>query len=244
MDRARGGYNYYGFPVGVLLFETSFARIPGDMGNATTWEFPVLYKVVPGANAQRLIVENDESLLDPYVAAARELERDGVRAIAGGCGFLAKYQAELAAAVSVPVVSSSLLQVPLVYRMLGGHKRVGIVTAHGRHLSEPHFLGCGWSSSDVPIAVAGVENEDVFWQTLMREREEFDRERMEMDMRRVTRRMVEEQPDIGAFVFECTNMAPYARAVQEDTGRPVFDVVTLVAMVARVVVRRDYPGHM
>jgi len=244
VERATGGYNFYGSPVGILLFETCFARIPGDMGNATTWDFPVLYKVVKDANATRLIIEQDETLLEPYLEAARELEREGVRAIAGGCGFLAKYQRQLADAVNVPVVSSSLLQVPLIHKTLRRDQRVGIVTAHAGHLTEEYFRGCGWSSSEVPVAVIGVEAERAFWQTLMRERELFTREEMEADMLRVSRRLVEEHPDVGALVFECTNMAPYARAVQEATGRPVFDVITLVTMVARGVLRRDYDGHM
>ena len=46
---ARGGKSLYGARVGILMLETRFPRIPGDMGNAETWPFPVLYKVVPGA---------------------------------------------------------------------------------------------------------------------------------------------------------------------------------------------------
>lgn len=244
MEREAGGYNYYGFPVGILLFETSFARIPGDMGNATTWSFPVLYKVVKGANADRLIVEDDPDLLAPYIEAARELEREGARSIAGGCGFLAKYQREIANAVDVPVVTSSLLQVPLIARTLRSDQRVGIVTAHAGYLTEEHFRGCGWSSAEIPVTVRGVEHEAVFWQTLMRENERFDRSRMEADLLRVACRMCDEEPGIGALVFECTNMAPYARAVQLATGRPVYDVVTLVTTIALGTVRRDYEGYL
>ena len=43
---ARGGKALYGAPLGILMLEARFPRIPGDMGNATTWPFPVLYRVV------------------------------------------------------------------------------------------------------------------------------------------------------------------------------------------------------
>lgn len=48
---------------------------------------------------------------------------------------------------------------------------------------------------------------------------------------RVARRLVAEHPDVGAIVLECTNMPPYTAVVQRATGRPVFDVVSLVRFV-------------
>ena len=46
---AWGGKPVYGARLGILMLEARFPRIPGDMGNAATWPFPVLYQVVPGA---------------------------------------------------------------------------------------------------------------------------------------------------------------------------------------------------
>ncbi|NIT78885.1 MAG: aspartate/glutamate racemase family protein, partial [Thermoplasmata archaeon] len=60
--------------------------------------------------------------------AARELEREGVDAIMGDCGFMALFQKALQESVRVPVFSSSLLLVPLVARMIPEGKRVGILT--------------------------------------------------------------------------------------------------------------------
>ena len=39
---ARGGKSIYGAPLGILMLEARFPRIPGDMGNGTTWPLPVL----------------------------------------------------------------------------------------------------------------------------------------------------------------------------------------------------------
>jgi hypothetical protein len=42
---------------------------------------------------------------------------------------------------------------------------------------------------------------------------------------------VSEHPDVGAVVLECTNMPPYTADIQRETGRPVFDIVSLVRLV-------------
>src|SRR5919202_5926643 len=160
--RVRGGYNTYGQAVGILMLETSFPRIPGDIGNATTFDFPVLYRPVSGAAPKRLIFERDPGLLQPFVEAARELERAGVRAITTSCGFLALFQRQMAEAVSVPVFSSALIQVPMVYQMLRSDQRVGILTANRSALTEDHFRGVGWSSDRIPVHVTGLENTKLF----------------------------------------------------------------------------------
>ena len=109
--RVEGGKAIYGARIGILMLEARFPRIPGDMGNAQTWEFPVLYRVVPGASPHRVVRERAAGLLEPFVAAARSLVADGAEAITTNCGFLSLFQAELAAALPVPVLTSALQQV-------------------------------------------------------------------------------------------------------------------------------------
>ena len=41
--RAVGGKTLYGARVGILMMKTRFPRVSGDIGNAHTWPFPVLY---------------------------------------------------------------------------------------------------------------------------------------------------------------------------------------------------------
>src|SRR5204863_5209415 len=104
MGIVRGGRTVYGQALGILMLDTRFPRLPGDVGNATTWPFPTHYKVVRDARQARIMgAEPDETLLEPFLAGALELEAAGVRAITTSCGFLAAFQRELAAAVSIPV---------------------------------------------------------------------------------------------------------------------------------------------
>src|SRR6201987_4505027 len=140
---ARGGKTLYGARVGILMLETRFPRIPGDMGNAETWPFPVLYKVVPGASPRRVVCDRAEGLLDEFLAAAGELVRLGADGVTTTCGFLSLFQREIAAHVGVPVATSSLMQIPLIERVLPPGRRVGILTVSAAHLTEEHMVAPG-----------------------------------------------------------------------------------------------------
>src|ERR1700730_4228308 len=100
-NRAHGGKTVYAACVGILMLETRFPRIPGDIGHAVTWPFPVLYKVVRGATGEpgNPAKKNSRStgLLDAFLAAAAELVQDGADGITTSCGFLSIYQRGLAA---------------------------------------------------------------------------------------------------------------------------------------------------
>lgn len=131
-NRAYGGKTVYGACVGILMLETRFPRIPGDIGHAATWPFPVLYKVVRGATGERVTTAkpNDRStgLLGAFLAAAAELVQDGADGITTSCGFLSIYQRELAAHCGVPVAASALMQIPFAERLLPPGRRVGVLT--------------------------------------------------------------------------------------------------------------------
>jgi Asp/Glu/hydantoin racemase len=228
--RVRGGANQYGFTVGILMLDTRFPRIPGDMGHAATFDFPVRYHRVPGAGPDLVVRRGAAGLLPAFVEGARALEREGVGAITTNCGFLAAYQRELAAAVAVPVFTSSLLLVPLVHRMLPAGRRVGIMTVSAGTLTGRHLEGAG-IGAEVPIAVAGLETEKEFTRVLLGDELELDVDAAREEHVRVARRLLAEHPDLGAIVLECTNMPPYTADVQRVTGLPVFDITSLVRMV-------------
>jgi Asp/Glu/hydantoin racemase len=228
--RVRGGFNQYGFTVGILMLDTRFPRIPGDMGHAATFPFPVRYHRVTGAVPDLVVRRGAAGLLPDFVEGARQLEREGVGAVTTNCGFLVKYQAELAASVRVPVLTSSLLLVPLVSRMLAPGRRVGIMTVNAASLGDEHLRGAG-IGSEIPLAVAGLEGEKEFTRVLLDDELELDVDVAREEHVRVARRLVAAHPDVGALVLECTNMPPYAADIQRATGLPVLDIVSLVSLV-------------
>jgi hypothetical protein len=243
MTRVQGGYNLYGRSIGILMLQTRFPRIPGDMGNATSFPFPVVHRVVETATPDRVVTAGDTDLIGPFIAAARELQREGVLAITTNCGFLAMFQPELAAAVDVPVFTSSLLFVPMLRCMLPPDRRIGILTVEAHSLTERHFEGAGWSSREIPVVVAGMDGR-YFNERLIGNQIDFDVERMERDVVDTACTLVERHPDVGALLLECTNMAPYARAIQRAVDRPVWDIMVLLEAVQESLHRRAYSGYM
>jgi Asp/Glu/hydantoin racemase len=228
--RVRGGQNIYGFTVGILMLDTQFPRVPGEMGNATTFPFPVRYHRVSGAAPDLVVRRGADGLLDSFIEGARYLEREGVGAITTNCGFLVKFQRQMAAAVRVPVFTSSLLLVPFVHRLLAPGRRVGVMTVNAPSLTPEHLAGAG-IGADIPLAVAGMETEKEFTRVMLDDELELDVDAAREEHVRVARRLVAEHADIGAIVLECTNMPPYADDIRRETGLPVFDITSLVRMV-------------
>ena len=223
---ARGGKALYGVPLGILMLEAKFPRIPGDMGNGTTWPFPVLYRVVPGASPEKVVLKGAAGLLPDFVDAAKDLVRLGADAITTNCGFLALFQREIAAAVGVPVATSSLMQVPWVQATLPTGKRVGVVTVSASSLTPKHLESAG-VPLDTPIT--GTETGKEFFRVLIKaEKDDMDVALAEQDVVEAGMRLVANNPDVGAIVLECTNMPPYAAALQAAVGLPVYDIYSMI----------------
>jgi hypothetical protein len=228
--RVQGGYNLYGFGIGILTLDTQFPRIPGDIGNAATFPFPVRYHRVQGASPELVVRQGCRELLPAFIEGAQFLEREGVRAITTSCGFLAKFQPQLAAAVSIPVFTSSLMLVPMVHRMLPPGKAVGVLTVDAASLTPADFEGAG-ITGDMRLAIAGLEAEREFTRVLIGNQLVLDVEAARREHLRVAQRLCAEHPEVGAIVLECTNMPPFRADLQAATGLPVFDIVHLVQMV-------------
>jgi Asp/Glu/hydantoin racemase len=151
---------------------------------------------------------------------------DGAEAITTNCGFLSLFQAELAAHVRVPVATSALIQVPWVQAMLPPGRRVGIITVSAQSLTPRHLTAAG-VPADTPIV--GTEHGREFFRVLVRgEKQEMDIALAAADILDAGRVLVSRHADIGALVLECTNMPPYAFALRERLGLPVFDIYSLI----------------
>ena len=223
---ARGGKAIYGVPLGILMLEARFPRIPGDMGNGTTWPFPVLYRVVGGASPEKVVLKGAAGLLPDFIEAARDLVRLGAEAITTNCGFLSLFQRELAEAVNVPVATSSLMQVPWVQATLPPGQRVGVITVSRGSLTDAHLDAVG-VPRDVPVV--GTEGGREFFRVLIKaEKTDMDIALAEADIVAAGRDLVAGHPEVGAIVLECTNMPPYAAALREAVGLPVYDIYSMI----------------
>jgi hypothetical protein len=236
---AYGGKTLYGASVGILMLETRFPRIPGDMGNAATWPFPVLYKVVPGASPRRVVRDKAEGLLDELLAAAEELVRLGADGITTTCGFLSLYQRDIAAHVGVPVATSSLMQIPFIERVLPPSKRVGILTVNAASLTADHLRAAG---ADPATPVVGTDGGSEFSRVMLNDEERLDVAAAERDILAAGDELVARHDCIGAVLLECTNMVPYARAASQRLRLPVFSIYTFVTWFQSGLIPREF-GH-
>ncbi|MGY4434323.1 hypothetical protein ACVWWO_006800 [Bradyrhizobium sp. F1.13.1] len=142
------------------------------------------------------------------------------------CGFLSLFQKEIAAAVGVPVATSSLMQVPWVQATLPPGKRVGLVTVSGSSLTPAHLEGAG-VPLDTPLV--GTEHGKEFFRVLIKaEKDDMDIAQAERDVVEAGKELVASNPDVGAIVLECTNMPPYAAALQAEVGLPVYDIYSMI----------------
>ncbi len=221
-----GGKSIYGASVGILMLEARFPRILGDMGNAASWEFPVLYKVVRDASPDRVVRKGGEGTLDAFIDGARELEANGADGITTNCGFLSLFQQELAQAVAVPVLSSSLMQVRAVNAILAPGKRAGILTISQSTLTEAHL-----AAANVPegTPIGSTEGGGHFTEAILGDAPALDPVAAEADNVEAARKLARDNPELGAIILECTNMTPYAHAIRGATGLPVFSMLGFVS---------------
>ncbi|WP_028466994.1 aspartate/glutamate racemase family protein [Nisaea denitrificans] len=224
--KVRGGKAIYGASVGILMLEAQFPRIPGDMGNALTWDFPVHYRVVRDASPDRVVRHGAEGLLENFIEAAKGLVADGVDGITTNCGFLCLFQEELASAVGVPVATSSLMQVDMVNRLLPAGKRAGVLTISASTLTPAHL-----EKARVPegTPIGSTEGGREFTRAILNNELELDVEAAREDNVEAALKMQRDHPDIGALVLECTNMLPYAADIRDATSLPVYSMLSFVS---------------
>ncbi|MBK1699059.1 aspartate/glutamate racemase family protein [Rhodovibrio salinarum] len=233
----------YGHELGVLLLDVEQPFVPGDVGNASTWKYPVLYRTVPGCDIERLIYRNESDLREAVVETAKDLEAQGVRGITSNCGFLLRHQEAAARAVRVPVFLSSLLQLPMMLSAFARTRPVGVMTASQGSLTPELLRLAGVDPEHDPVHGFGMDRYPSFDEPFMQDSGTVDTDALERDIAELARHMLDVHPDMGAILLECADLTPYGHAVQQATGLPVFDFATLVDFYVATQNRPRYRGN-
>ncbi len=228
-----------GFAIGIIAVHLIYPKMPGNVANATTYSFPVLYKEVD-IEIEKLF-EGDPDLKNIIIEAAKELENQGVRAIIGACGYFAHFQKDVANAVNVPVFLSSLCQLPLIKTSLSDYKKIFILAASGDNIDERLLEKVG---SDMQrIVVHNIGTLDSF-SPIRFGKTKLDNGKLMSDLCEIVLKITSERNDIGAILLECSDLPPYAKAIQDVTNLPVFDFNTMIDLVYHAVVQWSYFGWM
>ena len=234
------GQNIAGYGIGIIhLDKVWYPMAPGNVVNAWTYKFPVRFKAVKGLDTPKLH-SGDASAYEEILKAAKELEQEGVRAIAGACGFFGRFQSRLAEDMNMPIGLSSLIQIPWIRSMMKKGRKIGILTANASAIDHRILEICGVFHSD-DLVIADLRHEAQF-SAIMEDRGSFDHAIVRQEVVAAAEKLVLENEDIGAILLECSDMPPYAAAVQNAVKLPVFDFITLINHMNQATMQRPYAG--
>lgn len=249
--KGRPGKYLSGGGIGIILLDDFYPGFPGDIRNPSAYPFPIQYEIAVGVDIKKLVYDDDKTpCAEPIIAAAKKLEKMGCRAIAAECGYFAYFQQIVAENVDIPVFLSSLLQVPLAQMVIGKTKAVGIFCYEQDKLTKEHLERVGIDTQNSRYYIRGsqhwgCEEFGNLWNWQKRKDiPECYYDKAEREIVKAVKRYVEDKPDIGAILLECTGMQPFGRAVQRAVDLPVFDWATLLDYAFSVVAHRDFYGHV
>ncbi len=228
-----------GYAIGILVIDVDYPMAPGNVANASTYPFPVLFKVLKGVSPD-MIMSGDPQILEAVIAGGRELIASGARAVVGACGSFAHFQRSAAEAIGAPTFMSIMTQAPFILQSLAPNQKLGILAADARAITPSVLQQCGVSDSS-RLAFASAVRAPEF-EKLLTAPGAFSNCACEAEIVDLARKFVADNPDLGAILLQCSDLPPYAAAVQRECGLPVYDMVLLIEWLHRALVRRPYGG--
>lgn len=227
-----------GGAIGIIVIDFDYAKLPGNVANATTFDFPVVYEVVSFEIED--LFQGKPEILETILDAAKLLEKKGVRAIVGACGYFNHFQEQIKTAVSVPVFMSSVLQIPLIKMGLKTEQKIAVLVADGDGANREFFAKANVDVDDCIVQEIGSLDS---FAPIRYNKPYLDNARLRDDLVEIVTNLYQEHPEIGAVLLECSDLPPYASAIHACTGLPVFDFITLINWVYSSVVKRGYYGY-
>jgi hypothetical protein len=248
----RRGQLCSGMGLGVLLVDDEYPGFPGDVRNPSGYRYPVQYEIVEGVDIKLLNYSGDarERAYEPTLRAAQRLQRIGAKAIIGECGHFSLFQKRLANELDIPVLISSLVQVPWAKQIIGKDKLVGVVVSHTEPVTDVHLAAVDVELDD-RLVILGARNDGKCpaFDTLWHAEKRADPPRViyddaEAQFVKVCTDFAAEHENMGAMVLECTGFPPFAQAVQRAIDMPVFSYATLMDFAYSITVHRNFHGHV
>lgn len=227
-----------GFAIGIIAVHLIYPKLPGNVANATTYPFPVLYREVNFEIEE--LFNGSEAIKEQVIEAAKYLESQGVRAIIGACGYFAHFQEAVREAVDVPVFLSSLCQLPLIKTGIKENKKIAVFAASKDNIDDDLLKKVGSDADRLILQDVGSLKS---FASIRYGKSTLDNGALTEELCRVATDLVKKHPDIGAILLECSDLPPYAKAIQSATGLPVFDFNTMIDLVYHSVVQRTYFGY-
>ena len=201
--------------LGVLMLNTVFPRLIGDIGRKETFNCSVEYALVEGATSHSVVM-SDEDLCSQFIESALKLQDKGCSVISTSCGFLIKYQERIASALEVPFFSSSLLFLGRLEKQYAN--TVGILTADKNRLliNNPHL------AQRTVCGIEGTYFYHVYVGNAVTNEHDLDKGQLYADLLNASKKLGR----VNAILLECTNMSPFRDNLAQALSVPVYDIVT------------------
>ena len=212
--------------LGIVEMANGPLRYPGNLGNAATFDYPVVYAAAATAYTDR-ILQRDPAVADDYIRQGLALQERGINAMLTTCGFNVVYQQAIANGLDVPVATSSLLLLPLVLRLIAADRSVGVITFDRQQLDPALLRIAGVSDADLSrLHIAGLDGTRT-WHELRKPQPDLPLAAIEADLLQLLQGLIDAQPTLGAILFECSALVPFGPQVRGAFGLPVFDFLSL-----------------
>ncbi len=208
--------------IGILQLDTNFPRIPGDIGNEFSFRHPVIYETVKQLNVASVV--SDAGLSQEFeseiLASTRKLQDRGASVIGTSCGFLVSAQQLIQSNVDVPVLSSSLLLLPLLRTTFGEQTPIGILTFDAEVLASYENI-----TQDQNIYIQGLDQRGELYRCIKEDCRKLDTQAARDSVMACTNELISRHQSIAVFLIECTNISPYKKDIQVRFKLPTFDLI-------------------
>jgi hypothetical protein len=171
------------------------------------------------------------SVDEAFEKAIRILESKGVVAITADCGFFVQYNRHARRVAKVPVMLSSVCQIPQVELIIDRNAKFVIFTANATSFDKPamHEIMSKLGSDDekdqagraIIIGIQDLPGVEAINLGLTE-----DVKLLGDGICSKFAQQLKENPNIKAVLLECTMMGPYANRLRSQFKIPVFDCIT------------------
>ena len=212
--------------ISLIQLDTSFPRIPGDIGAAETWSCGLDVRRIPDLSVAQVI---NAAPGDTDISAAEEAVKTASGdLVATSCGFLCYWQDRLAATCRAPFISSALLDLPRLTQVFPGDE-LAILTFDNEVLAAPAFAAAlgGFAGP-----VLGLPPRAHLRQVIAGDLPHLDPALAEAELIDLVAGLVRDRAAAGsplrALLLECTNLPPYKQALKARFDLQIFDILTLI----------------
>jgi hypothetical protein len=200
--------------------------VPGIAAHPDTFEFPSICRWLEGPDVLRQALYAEPELYPAVLAAAEETVHNGARAVLTTCGYFTPYQERLAASLPVPVVTSSLLQLPSLLMTLPPARSVLVVAAVGEALDSRCLAAAGVPDTS-RVRVLGLDCPGPFQEQVLAAGGLHDIGALIDQVVSAVDKAIRDDPSIGAICLECGDLALASAALRARSGLQVVDYVTV-----------------